>query len=93
MGKTGFLLSIGNRIAQKHKTQLISLENSLKRVNQYNLSDSILINDSYEINVERLSELIAKNDEIDPRLAEQIDPAKIIFFPSKWQAFRVCRKS
>ena len=36
MGKTGFLLSIGNRIAQKHKAQLISLENSVKRLNQYN---------------------------------------------------------
>ena len=62
MGKTGFLLSIGNRIVQKHKTQLISLENSVKLLKQYNLSDSILINDSYEIIVERLFELIAKND-------------------------------
>lgn len=62
MGKTGFLLSIGNRIVQKHKTQLISLENSVKLLKQYNLSESILINDSYEIIVERLFELIAKND-------------------------------
>lgn len=62
MGKTGFLLSIGNRIVQKHKTQLISLENFVKLLKQYNLSDSILINDSYEIIVERLFELIAKND-------------------------------
>lgn len=61
MGKTGFLLSIGNRIAQKHKTQLISLENSIKRLNRYNLSDSILIDDCFEINVERLSELISQN--------------------------------
>ena len=62
MGKTGFLLSIGNRIVQKHKTQLISLENFVKLLKQYNLSDSILINDSYEIIVERLFEIIAKND-------------------------------
>ncbi len=61
MGKTSFLLSIGERISQKHKTQLISLENSISRLKQNNISDSILIDDSPENNVELLSEIISQN--------------------------------
>ena len=61
MGKTSFLLSIGERISQKHKTQLISLETSVDRLKQNKLSDSILIDDSPENNVELLSEIISQN--------------------------------
>ena len=61
MGKTSFLLSIGERISQKHKTQLISLENSISLLKQNNISDSILIDDSPESNVELLSEIISQN--------------------------------
>lgn len=61
MGKTSFLISIGERISQKHKTQLISLENSISRLKQNNISDSILIDDSPENNVELLSEIISQN--------------------------------
>ena len=61
MGKTSFLLSIGERISQKHKTQLISLETSVDRLKQNKISDSILIDDSPENNVELLSEIISQN--------------------------------
>jgi replicative DNA helicase len=61
MGKTSFLLSFGERISQKHKTQLISLETSVDRLKQNRISDSILIDDSPENNVELLSEIISQN--------------------------------
>jgi replicative DNA helicase len=61
MGKTSFLLSIGERISQKHKTQLISLETSVDRLKQNRISDSILIDDSPENNIELLSEIISQN--------------------------------
>ena len=61
MGKTSFLLSIGDRISQNHKTQLISLENSVSRLQQNNISDLILIDDSPENNVELLTEIFSKN--------------------------------
>jgi replicative DNA helicase len=61
MGKTSFLLSIGERISQNHRTQLISLENTIGRLKQNNIPDSILLDDSLEYNVELLSELIFQN--------------------------------
>ena len=61
MGKTSFLLSIGERISRNHKTQLISLENSVSRLKQNNISDLILIDDSPENNVEHLTEKLSKN--------------------------------
>jgi predicted ATP-dependent serine protease len=61
MGKTSFLLSIGERISRNHKTQLISLENSVSRLKQNNISDLILIDDSPENNVELLTEIFSKN--------------------------------
>jgi replicative DNA helicase len=61
MGKTSFLLSLGERISQYHKTLMISLETSASRLKQMNISDSILIEDSFEINVERLSEILLEN--------------------------------
>lgn len=61
MGKTSFLLSIGERISQNHRTQLLSLENSIGRLKRNNIPDSILLDDSPEYNVELLSELILQN--------------------------------
>jgi replicative DNA helicase len=58
MGKTSFLLSIGERISQNHRTQLISLENTIGRLKHNILPDSILLDDSPEYNIELLSELI-----------------------------------
>jgi replicative DNA helicase len=61
MGKTSFLLSIGERISRNHKTQLISLENSVSRLKQNNISDLILIDDRTENNVELLTEIFSEN--------------------------------
>lgn len=61
MGKTSFLLSIGKQISNHHKTQLISLETSASQLKHKNISDSILIDDSPAINLERLSEIILHN--------------------------------
>jgi replicative DNA helicase len=61
MGKTSFLLSIGERLSQNHRTQLISLENTIGRLKHKNIADSILLDDSLEYNVELLSELIFQN--------------------------------
>lgn len=62
MGKTSFLLSIGNLISQYHKTQLISLKTSLSQLMQKRISDLILINDSTDFNLENLSKLILHNN-------------------------------
>lgn len=61
MGKTSFLLSIGERLSYNHRTQLISLENAIGPLKQNNIPGSILIDDSLEYNVELLSELIFQN--------------------------------
>lgn len=61
MGKSTFLLSIGKHISKHHKTQLISLETSINNLKHKNISDSILIDDSPEININRLSEIILQN--------------------------------
>jgi replicative DNA helicase len=61
MGKTSFLLSIGERLSHNHRTQLISLENAIGPLKQNNIPGSILIDDSLEYNVELLSELIFQN--------------------------------
>ncbi len=61
MGKTSFLLSIGEKLSQNHRTQLISLENTIGRLKHNNISASILLDDSPEYNVELLSELIFHN--------------------------------
>ena len=61
MGKSSFLLSIGKQISKHHKTQLISLETSIKYLKHKNLSDSILIDDTPGINLDRLSEIILQN--------------------------------
>jgi replicative DNA helicase len=61
MGKTSFLLSIGKKLAENHKTQLISLESSASQLKTKNISDSILIDDSPTFNIEKLSEIISEN--------------------------------
>jgi replicative DNA helicase len=61
IGKTSFLLSIGNQISKHHKTQLISLETSASNLKTKNISDSILIDDSPAVNIEQLSEIISQN--------------------------------
>ena len=61
MGKSSFLLSIGKQISKHHKTQLISLETSIQYLKHKNLSDSILIDDTPWINLDRLSEIILQN--------------------------------
>lgn len=61
MGKTSFLLSIGKRISQNHRTQLISLENAIGRLKQNSITDSILLDESPEYSVELLLELILQN--------------------------------
>ena len=54
MGKTSFLLSIGKKLAENHKTQLISLESSASQLKTKNISDSILIDDSPTFNIEKI---------------------------------------
>ena len=61
MGKSSFLLSIGKHISKHYKTQLISLETSINNLKHKNISDSILIDDSPAINIDRLSEIILQN--------------------------------
>ncbi|NCA21994.1 MAG: hypothetical protein EBS86_12755 [Crocinitomicaceae bacterium] len=61
MGESSFLLSIGNQISKHHKTQLISLDTSIKYLKHKNISDSILIDDTPGINLDRLSEIILQN--------------------------------
>ena len=61
MGKSSFLLSIGKHISKHYKTQLISLETSINNLKHKNISDSILIDDSPAINLDRLSEIILQN--------------------------------
>ena len=61
MGKSTFLLSIGKHISKHHKTQLISLETSINQLKHKNVSDSMLIDDSPAINLDRLSEIISQN--------------------------------
>ena len=60
-GKSSFLLSIGKHISKHYKTQLISLETSINNLKHKNISDSILIDDSPAINLDRLSEIILQN--------------------------------
>ena len=62
MGKTSFLLSIGSQISRHHNTQLISLETSDIQLMQKSISDSIMVDDSPEINLERLSKIILQNN-------------------------------
>jgi replicative DNA helicase len=61
MGKSSFLLSIGKQISKNHKTQLISLESSIKYLRNKNISSSILIDDTPGINLDRLSKIIGQN--------------------------------
>ena len=62
MGKTSFLLSIGSQISRHHNTQLISLETSDIQLMQKSISDSIMVDDSPEINLDRLSKIILQNN-------------------------------
>jgi len=62
MGKTSFLLSIGSQISRHHNTQLISLETSAIRLKQKSISDSIMVDDSPEINLDRISKIILQNN-------------------------------
>ena len=62
MGKTSFLLSIGSQISRHHNTQLISLETSDIQLMEKSISDSIMVDDSPEINLDRLSKIILQNN-------------------------------
>jgi replicative DNA helicase len=62
MGKTSFLLLIGSQISRHHNTQLISLETSDIQLMQKSISDSIMVDDSPEINLDRLSKIILQNN-------------------------------
>lgn len=62
MGKTSFLLSIGSQISRHHNTQLISLETSDIQLMQKSISDSIMVDDSPEINLDRLLKIILQNN-------------------------------
>jgi replicative DNA helicase len=60
MGKTSFLLLIGSQISKHHKTLLISLETSAIGLKQKSISDSILVDDSPEIDLGRLLKVISQ---------------------------------
>ena len=62
MGKTSFLLSIGSQISRHHNTQLISIETSAIQLKQKSISDSIMVDDSPEINLDRISKIILQNN-------------------------------
>jgi replicative DNA helicase len=65
MGKTSILLSIGQKIAEENKTLLISLELSIRLLKKWKVCGSIPsflfdIDDTPDINLERLSEKISQ---------------------------------
>lgn len=61
IGKTSFLLLIAKNLAKHYKTQLISLETSISGLKKRKIYDSIFIDDSPEINLERLISIIREN--------------------------------
>lgn len=65
MGKTSFLMSIGKLISQKHRTLIFSLEYAAKNLERINPNDSLVIDDTSQLDVQQLSEIIAsKNAEV-----------------------------
>lgn len=58
MGKTSFLLSIGNLLSRNHRTLFISLENPESELKNRNIASSILLDDSKELDMGNLEEKI-----------------------------------
>ena len=58
-------MSIGKLISQKHRTLIFSLEYAAKNLERINPNDSLVIDDTSQLDVQQLSEIIAsKNAEV-----------------------------